>query len=200
VKEHKPNLATEPYFEPQILTTERVGLERHVAHAHCCVLVRYHVFVVVAKSRKRTQHFARTDPPVEEVKVVQNFCAHNDVCRERRGNYSAEEDAILKDAKEDNLNATWSEIAALMNRTVSSVSNRWRLLSCSLSPSITYCTCQKESEEGELMIECSEGGKCNGWVHPGCCGLSDTDVDNLTDVDYTCPGCVSTQQQHTTTT
>jgi hypothetical protein len=59
---------------------------------------------------------------------------------------------------------------------------------------IARCTCLKEHEEGELMIECYEGGKCNGWVHPGCCGLSDTDVDNLTDVDYICPGCVSTQQ------
>ena len=62
--------------------------------------------------------------------------------------------------------------------------------SISLSPSITCCTCLKEYE-GELMIECSEGRKCNGWVHPGCCGLSDTDVDNLTDMDYICPGCVS---------
>ncbi|KAG7391902.1 choline dehydrogenase 7 [Phytophthora pseudosyringae] len=52
-----------------------------------------------------------------------------------------------------------------------------------------YCVCQQTDGAG-IMIECIRGsGGCNGWVHPGCCGLILTQQELEALDSYICPLC-----------
>jgi superfamily II DNA or RNA helicase len=58
-----------------------------------------------------------------------------------------------------------------------------------------YCVCRSHDEG--FMIECSDGTSgCNGWFHPGCCGLdvSQGDEDAL-GLQYVCSLCVKAQMK-----
>ena len=49
-----------------------------------------------------------------------------------------------------------------------------------------FCVCG--GPEDGLYVECTVGtGGCNGWVHPGCVGLSDEEAQRRE--DYVCPLC-----------
>eukprot|EP01029_Cantina_marsupialis_P005324 TRINITY_DN1574_c0_g1_i4.p1 TRINITY_DN1574_c0_g1~~TRINITY_DN1574_c0_g1_i4.p1 ORF type:complete len:1418 (-),score=287.40 TRINITY_DN1574_c0_g1_i4:692-4945(-) len=51
-----------------------------------------------------------------------------------------------------------------------------------------YCICGQPASG--FMIECSCAlGKCNGWVHPSCCGF-DVSPDQMNSIsNYVCPSC-----------
>ena len=53
---------------------------------------------------------------------------------------------------------------------VDAMSGSWLCQSC--EDSMLYCVCQKPFDE-KLYIGC-EG--CEGWFHPGCCGLTDEEA------------------------
>lgn len=44
------------------------------------------------------------------------------------------------------------------------------------NPDALYCCCKERDENDRLMIECSFGRACNGWVHPDCFGMDEDDV------------------------
>lgn len=51
-----------------------------------------------------------------------------------------------------------------------------------------YCICQQM--DSGIMIECIKGdGGCNGWVHPICCGLTQSEKELDEMGDYVCPLC-----------
>ena len=57
----------------------------------------------------------------------------------------------------------------------------------------TYCICQRRAHAEEFMIECSNGVKCNGWIHPACfpgklSELTPEAAKELAD-SFECPWC-----------
>ena len=57
----------------------------------------------------------------------------------------------------------------------------------------TYCICQRRAHAEEFMIECSNGVKCNGWIHPACfpgklAELTPEAATELAD-SFECPWC-----------
>jgi hypothetical protein len=110
-------LFTGDLFEPQILTTERASLERqYFAHAES---------IATPKETAVTQN-----PPFPLAKekrcLISEAVDSEKRCLDvKRIPFSDEEDAMLQKAKEMNLDAPWSTIAAMTNRTENSVADGW---------------------------------------------------------------------------
>ena len=61
----------------------------------------------------------------------------------------------------------------------------------------TYCICEKPALSDEFMIECMNGAKCNGWIHPTCFpgALGELTPDGAKKLDdsFVCPWCLANE-------